>query len=176
MTTSRYKKHIAVCALALVGAVVSGAMVYRALGYITNKTTDTVTLQQELRSYQGNKKIFADEALAVAALRARVEKDEAYIIRPATMPTFLSAIEALATRHGVTFVITSAQTPGKQKDKLTIDFSVSGNFEAVTAFLKDLSKQTYQTKLSKLSLFADRSAATGQWSALGSIQIISFSL
>lgn len=174
-TQARYKRHIIVVILLALGGVVSVFGVYKGVLYLETQLAETVKIEERIASYGSNKKIFENESLALRDLEARVENVESYIVTTTTTPAFLSSLEALAISHGVEFTITSAQTLGKQKDKLTVDFAASGDMASITGFLRDLGKQTYQIKFAKLALVSDRTT-TGQWSVLGSIQVVSFGL
>lgn len=175
-TIHRYRRHIVVLITLSILAAASGVGVYAGVRYLKRETVNTVNARERIASYERNAKIFADESAALADLQNKVTTMESYIVTPATTPTLLSSIEALAATHAIEFTITSAQTPGKSKDKLIVDFSATGSMKAVSAFLDDLGHQTYQVKMNKLSLFADRTTIKGEWNALGSIQIMSFGL
>lgn len=175
MSTTRLKHHIVVLFCMIVLAAGTMTALHFFIRYLHQQEHALLVAHTRIASYDQNKKIFADESAALVALAERITRVEAYTVTPATTPALLSSLEALAQTHGVEFTINSVQT-GKQKtERLVIDFSGSGNMKNLDVFLQDLSRQTYQVKFTKLSLFADRTVA-GQWSVLASIQIMSFGI
>lgn len=176
MNTTHFKRHIVILVLGILIAGGSMYGVWYVVRTLQTEESEVVAAQQRIASYTQNKKIFTDEFTAMNALSARILRLESYTITPATIPTLLSSLEDMAHARAITFTITSAQNPGKQKpEKLSIDFSASGDITALTAFLDDLSRQAYQVKFTKLSLFADPSKP-GTWSMMGSVQIMSFGI
>lgn len=171
--TSRYIRHIIVFALLVIVVALGGVLTYRAVVHTEAQVVRIRELQRRTTSYADNKKLFALEAQAVSDLAKRISADEQYLITTATTPVFLSNLEALAQAYGVEFTITGVQTPGKQKNKLMIDFAASGELSQVQAFLAALSRQTYQVSFAKLALFLDQKSST-TWDALASMQVVSF--
>lgn len=146
----------------------------RFVTYLRSAQLSVVTAEDRIASYDKNKKIFADEFVAVGELTTRIKTLESLTITPATTPTLLSSIEDLARTHHIDFSITSVQNPGKQKtERLIIDFSAAGDSAAIMAFVDDLSHQRYLVKFAKFSLISD-GTPKGGWNALGSMQIMSF--
>jgi Tfp pilus assembly protein PilO len=176
MSTARTQQHIAGLVLSILTAAAGVYGVYSFVQYLQQEESVVLAAHQRIASYSQNKKIFADEFAAMNTLTTRVTTLESYTITPASIPTLLSSLEDTARARSITFDITSAQTPGKQKtEKLSVDFAASGDIGALTAFLDDVSHQTYQLKFTKLSLFAD-GTTPGKWSMIGSVQIMSFGI
>lgn len=176
MNTAHTKRHIVALILSILIASLSIYGVWYFIQFLQNEERVVIVAHQKIASYSQHKKIFADEFMAMNTLTVRVTRLESYTVTPASIPTLLSSLEDTARARSITFDITSAQNPGKQKsEKLSIDFAASGDLGSLTAFLDDLSHQTYQLKFTKLSLFAD-TASLGKWSMVGSIQIMSFGI
>lgn len=172
----RIHTHILILVLVLMATIASVYALVRFVSYIRTTQQSVIEADDRVASYEQNKKIFADEFVAVGELGNRIKKLEGYTITPATTPTLLSSLEDLARARRIDFRITSVQNPGKQKtERLTIDFSASGDSAAITAFVDDLSHQTYLVKFNKFSLVSD-GTPQGAWNALGSIQIMSFGI
>lgn len=172
----RIHGHILILVLTGILVVGAGYALIRFVEYLHITQQVVIASDDRVASYEQNKKIFADEFIAVGDLSTRVKKLESYIITTATTPALLSSLEDLARARHVEFSITSVQNLGKQKtERLTIDFSASGDSSSISAFIEDLSHQTYQIKFNKFSLFGDGTSA-GKWNALGTIQVMSFGI
>jgi len=171
--SSRFKRHVGILIVLIFCMAGSIFALYYFVQYLEKQTTSTIDTQKRIASYEGNKKIFTDESLALTDLSKRVFAKEAYLVTPTTTPTLLSSLEEAARTQGVLFTIISAQTPGKQKDKLVIDFSVEGTEAQVKTFLTTLVGQTYQVKFIKFSLRTGP-VIEEKWSAFASVQVISF--
>lgn len=172
----RIHTHILILILITIGAIGSVYALARFVLYLRTTQAVVIAADERIASYEQNKKIFADEFVAVGELGNRIKKLEGYTITPATTPNLLSSLEDLARAHHIDFRITSVQNPGKQKtERLTMDFSASGDSAALTAFVDDLSHQTYLMKFNKFSLVSD-GTPTGTWNVVASIQIMSFGI
>lgn len=195
MTNSLIKKHIVLLVLSSILFIGAAGGVWYFVSRLQQKKNAVIAARQQLTAYEENKKIFSEESEALEAIGSRVAALEAYRITTATTPALLSSLEALATKNGVEFSITTVQTPKVQNadPKLLIDFSAKGSATHVDAFLQDLSHQSYQIKFTKLSLFVDGTTNTvvgadlsapstktktalpsTEWQVSASIQVISF--
>lgn len=201
MTTTILKKHIVALALAVLG-VCGGTFLILTMGrLVKSRMAKVITADEQLASYQANKKVFAEEAASIASIKQTVATLGSYQITSDTIPQLLSSMEALAQKDAVQFSITAVQTPGKSgNQKLFVDFSATGSEKSLDTFLADMTHQTYQIAFTKLSLFANTDnsfgsvpppsttvtststgAATttatppvGGWDILASIQVVSY--
>lgn len=160
--------------------------------FVDTRKQRVLTAKRQLVSYEENKKIFAEESIALKGLADRVDALEAKRVTSATTPELLSALEALAREMGVQFAITTVQAPDQlnKVSTLTITFSAQGSANALDMFMDALMHQEYAVRVTKLSLFADTTAdatiTTGankasttktkplSWSMLAAIDIVSF--
>lgn len=176
MNTAHTKRHIAVLILSIFMAGASVYGVWYFIQYLQHQESTVIAAHERIDSYSQNKKIFADEFAAMSNLTTRVATLESLNVTQSSIPSLLSSLEDMARARAIVFDITSAQNPEKQKpEKLSIDFTASGDIDALTAFLNDLTHQTYQLKFTKLSVFADTSVP-GKWSMIGSVQVLSFGI
>lgn len=186
------KKHIVFLSIALLACIICVGGMWRFATIMHAKKAKVITAKQALASYEENKKIFADESLALASIGDRATRLEQYRVTSDTTPELLSKLEDLAKQYKVDFAITTVQAVDDSK-KLLIDFSSKGSTGSVDAFLAALSRQTYEVRFTKFSLFADNSTPPpvvptqpgitpaapvvipgSTWEVLASIEIVSF--
>ncbi len=136
-------------------------------------------VKQTLASYEQNKKIFAQENQKLQNLNARIALLESKRITEATVPNLLSSFEAMAQKRGLSISITSVQTPLIDGEKrLYVDFSSSGDFQSISAFVDDILSEAYQVHFKKLALYQETTvegSTAAPWQMLASLEVISFS-
>jgi Tfp pilus assembly protein PilO len=187
------KQLILVCIAALLFVVLLGGGVFF-VGFIRTQIGQTRELKEKIASYEKNKKTFTDEVLHIKTLEARVEALESTIVTPEGVPLLLSRLEALATKSGVSFEITSVQNPVvDEKPMLSVESSMTGSRETILAFLGTLTEQPIALHINKLFLFSEEGGvssvptagtlqvdqkkpvnSTARWRAVATIHVLSF--
>ncbi|MDQ5931293.1 MAG: hypothetical protein QG674_459 [Patescibacteria group bacterium] len=128
---------------------------------ISTKMNTVYEIKERLASYQKNKQAFEDEAKEIKALEQRLTTLESYKIFPETIPKLLSTLESLATKHKISFEITSVQTPiENEKTKLTVESIAKGSFADIQSFYKEIQHQEFQVLFTKLFLFSETGATS----------------
>lgn len=126
---------------------------------INNKMTKVYEIKEKLASYQKNKKAFEDEAKEIKSLEQRLVLLESYKVSPETIPNLLSTLEALSTKHKISFEITSVQTPiQNDKPKLLVESIAKGSFSDIQSFYEEIQHQSFQVSFTKLFLFSENSS------------------
>lgn len=194
MNTILRKHIITLIILIVIGAVcIAGVLVL--LTKMNTKMVRVAEIKERLASYQKNKKAFDDEADQLRLLGQRISALEAFVVTPAVVPAVLSQIETIALSQGVSFEITSVQTPTiEDKTKLFIECTIIGSYEEIQTFFTRIQQQEFVAKIGKVYIFSaegEQVALTGsgtlstgkpapkvskelQWQAVATIEIISF--
>ncbi len=167
--------------------VLFGGSLFALIHFISvmeKKKTNVIQAREHLASFEQNKRIFAEEAKEFEVIRQRIDFLEKNIITNATVPTVLSSIETMAKEKQIDFVITTVDTVMQNEipSHLHIDFSASGTFDAINAFITTLLSQSYEVRFSRFSMYVSEESSSeeavvpsvAQWQLLAGIDIISF--
>jgi Tfp pilus assembly protein PilO len=73
------------------------------------------------------------------------------------IPSLLSTLEKLASKNGVSFEITSVQTPiENEKTKLLIESTSKGSFTQIQNFFEELQHQNFQVRFARVFIFSEK--------------------
>lgn len=155
-----FRKHV-IATILLSIALIAGAgglvLVFR---FIHTKALAITKIKEDIATYEVNEKALGDEVKELQALESRITTLSSYVITPTTIPTLLSELEKKATEYPVVFEITDVATPVQEGvQKLYVDFTLSGSYEGVTAFLATLQQQPYALVFTELDFIRETVAS-----------------
>jgi len=143
-----------------------------------------IEARDRLASFEQNKRTFAQEANEFEVLKERIVSLEQKMITKESVPGLLSSLEAMADARKVKLIITAASTgtPKVPIGKLHIDFSATGSFSAVNAFVADMLSQDYLIQFTRFALFQGGSEGQPEgvpvigssWQLTGGVDVVSF--
>jgi Tfp pilus assembly protein PilO len=121
------------------------------------KMSKVYEIKEKLSSYQQNKKAFEDEVKEIRSLEDRIKVLESFKISSENIPSLLSTLEKLASKNGVSFEITSVQTPiENEKTKLLIESTSKGSFTQIQNFFEELQHQNFQVRFARVFIFSEK--------------------
>ena len=138
-----------------------------------------IEARDRLASFEQNKRIFAEEAKELEAIKEHIEQLEAKVVTEEKVPELLSSLEAMAKVQAVEFTITAVSSDAEvQKTaRLHIDVSATGTLPAIQSLVKEMLSQDYQIAFTRFSLYQSEEGAgakAGGWQLLAGVDIISF--
>jgi Tfp pilus assembly protein PilO len=176
-----YKKHVTRFVIAVIFTLLAIFGLWRFGASMRAKELRAQEIKEHLASYEQNKKVYAQESVELKNISDRISKLERHRITVDTVPQLLSSLEAMAKGKNIVFDITSVKVPKKPEDAqtLVIEFSASGSYTNIHAYLQELLSQPFEVKFTRFSLFRSNRIETAalldaQWELLGSIEVVSF--
>ncbi len=151
------KKSIITAAILGVVFVATGAgLFYFSLAMIDRQKL-VLDAKERLASYEQNKRAFAEESIKLKELVGRIDSYKQDAVSLASVPQFLSSLEAIAVTHNIEFTITAAETVENENDskELFVDVSAVGGFEDIVSFSNEILQKRYQLQFVSFSLFRE---------------------
>lgn len=190
------RQHSITLGFALIGMAAVIGLGAVLLVQIDTKVKTIGEIKERIASYQKNKKAFTDEVAKIQGLEKRVSTLESSVVTSESVPVLLSSLETLAKNEGVTFEITSVQTPTEgDTQKLFVECSIVGSRTKVLSFLNIVQRQSFLVSMQRLFVYSEegqvrspvsagvlqggtQKVSSGllerQWHAVATLQIISF--